>query len=272
MIFKKPYKILITSIFLTIFSLFCYINQGLANSSSQEDSALSTSALHPKQQKWNFDGFFGTVDKQSAQRGFQIYKEVCSACHSINLVAYRNLASIGFEEKEIKQIASEYLVSDGPNEDGDMFDRPGLPSDHLVPPYPNENAARSANGGALPPDLSLIIKSRHDGANYVYSLLTGYQDAPEDFPMTEGKNYNPYFEGRQISMPAPLTEGGQIEYQDGTFSAKEQMAVDIVNFLQWVSEPEMEKRKKMGIRAMSFLGIMLVIALAAKKAVWQQVK
>lgn len=232
----------------------------------------ATSAMHPKQLKWEFDGFFGRFDRASAQRGYQVYREVCSACHSLKLASYRNLADIGFSEDEIKQIASEVLVVDGPNDEGDMFERAGLPSDRFVSPFANEQAARSANGGAFPPDLSLIVKARHDGANYVYSLLTGYQDAPHDFEMAEGKQYNPYFEGRQISMPQPLSDDGQVDYRDGTFATKEQMAIDVVNFLQFVAEPETEKRKKMGIRTMLFLGILFVILLAAKKAVWKQVK
>ncbi len=233
---------------------------------------LSTSALHPQQMKWEFDNFFGRFDRASIQRGFQVYKEVCAACHSLKLVAYRDLAEVGFSEAEVKQIASEASVTDGPNDDGEMFDRPGLPSDHFVGPYANEQAARSANGGAFPPDLSLIIKARHDGANYVYSLITGFTDAPEGFHMNEGKNYNPYFEGRQISMPAPISDDGQVTYGDGTTATKEQMVIDVVNFLQWAAEPETEHRKKMGVRTMIFLGLLLVILIAAKKAVWKNVK
>lgn len=241
-------------------------------SSGHDESELSTNALHPKQLKWEFDGAFGRFDRASAQRGYQVYREVCSACHSLKLVSYRNLTELGFSEDEVKQIASEALVTDGPNDDGDMFDRAGLPSDKFASPYANEQAARSANGGAYPPDLSLIVKARHDGANYVYSILTGYKDAPEGFEMAGGKQYNPYFEGRQISMPQPLTDDGQVEYTDGTYATKEQMAIDVVNFLQWAAEPETEKRKKMGIRTMLFLGILFVVLLAAKKAVWRKIK
>lgn len=258
-------------IFLTL-AIILNANIALANSSAHEAGALSTAALHPKQLKWEFDGFFGRFDKASIQRGYQVYKEVCSSCHSLKRVAFRNLGEIGFAENEIKQIASEYNVSDGPNDDGDMFDRPGLPSDKFISPFANDNAARSANGGAIPPDLSLIVKARHDGPNYIYSILTGYQDAPDEFPMAQGKNYNPYFEGRQISMPQPLTDDGQVEYKDGTYATKEQMVIDTVNFLQWASEPEMESRKKMGIRTVLFLAILLVILIAAKKAVWKKVE
>ncbi len=190
----------------------------------------------------------------------------------MKLVAYRNLTELGFSEDEVKQIASEYMVTDGPNDDGEMFERPALPSDKFVSPYANEQVARAANGGALPPDLSLIIKARHDGPNYVYSLITGYKDAPEGFQMSEGKNYNPYFEGRQISMPAPISDDGAVEYKDGTVATKEQMVIDVVNFLQWTAEPETEHRKKMGVRTMTFLLILFAILIAAKKAVWKKVK
>lgn len=235
-------------------------------------SESPTAAHHPKQLKWEFDSFFGRFDKASAQRGYQVYREVCSACHGLKLVSYRNLSEIGFSEAEIKKIASEASITDGPNDDGEMFDRPGLPSDKFASPYPNEQASRAANGGAYPPDLSLIIKARHDGANYVYSLLTGYEEAPEEFAIAEGKHYNPYFEGRQISMPTPLADDLQVAYGDGTFATKEQMAKDVVNFLQWAAEPETEKRKKMGVRTMIFLGVLFIILLAAKKAVWKKVK
>ena len=257
-----------------IFLIFLLLpNLVLANTEYDlEETIIETKAHHPKQMKWEFDGVFGSVDRASAQRGYQIYKEICSACHSLRRVAYRNLTEIGFSEDEVKQIASEFLVSDGPNDDGEMFDRSGLPSDKFVGPYANEQAARSSNGGALPPDLSLIIKARHDGANYVYSLLTGSVDAPDNFPLASGKSYNPYFEGRQISMPAPITDDVQVDYRDGTYATKEQMVIDVTNFLQWAAEPEAEARKKMGVRTMIFLGILLIILIAAKRAVWKKVK
>ena len=258
--------------FFLIFLLLPNLVLANAEHDISEETIIETKAHHPKQMKWEFDGVFGSVDRASAQRGYQVYKEICSACHSLQRVAYRNLTEIGFSEDEVKQIASEVLVSDGPNDDGEMFDRPGLPSDKFVGPYANEQAARSSNGGALPPDLSLIIKARHDGANYVYSLLTGFVDAPDEFPLASGKSYNPYFEGRQISMPAPITDDVQIDYRDGTYATKEQMVIDVTNFLQWVAEPEAEARKKMGVRTMIFLGILLIILIAAKKAVWKNVK
>ncbi len=251
---------------LALIPTLAFANEG------HESDPLATSALHPKEMKWEFDGFFGRFDKASAQRGYQVYKEICSACHSLKLVAYRNLTEIGFSEEEVKQIASEYSVTDGPNDEGEMFERPALPSDKFVGPYANDQAARAANGGALPPDLSLIIKARHEGANYVYSLITGFADAPEGFHLNDGKNYNPYFEGRQISMPAPISDDGQVAYANGVIATKEQMAIDVVNFLQFAAEPETESRKKMGIRTMMFLAILFVILIAAKKAVWKTLK
>lgn len=253
-------------LFLILLTISSLASPAFASSNSP------TSAHHPKQLKWEFDSFFGRFDKASAQRGYQVYREVCSACHGLKLVSYRNLADIGFSEAEIKKIAAEASVTDGPNDDGEMFDRAGLPSDKFVSPYPNEQAARAGNGGAYPPDLSLIIKARGDGANYVYSLLTGYEEAPEEFPLTEGKHYNPYFEGHQISMPQPIADDLQVTYTDGTHATKEQMAQDVVNFLQFAAEPETEKRKKMGVRTMIFLGLLFVILLLAKKAVWKKVK
>eukprot|EP00899_Mesostigma_viride_P017011 jgi/Mesvir1/25310/Mv20376-RA.1 len=164
---------------------------------------------------------------------------------------YRNLKDIGFSEAEIKQLAQKYTVKDGPNAEGEMFDRPALPSDRFVSPYPNEEAARAANNGAYPVDLSLIIKARQDGPNYVFSLLSGYQDAPADVKLMPGLYYNPYFEGGQIAMPPPLTEG-QVTFSDGTPATVEQMAKDVVVFLQWAAEPEMEHRKSMGLKAYKY--------------------
>lgn len=258
---------------LTLISLLLLPSLVLAASKKGDDNdPLATHAATPKNLDWQFDGIFGHFDRTSLQRGYQVYKEVCASCHGLKRVAYRNLNEIGFSENEIKQIALQYQVTDGPDEEGDMFERNALPSDKFVSPYPNENAARSANGGAYPPDLSLIVKARPNGANYIYSLLMGYKEAPEEFPLAQGKYYNPYFEGRQISMPEPITDDLHIEYSNGTFATKEQMAIDVVNFLQWAAEPETEERKKMGIRTMTFLLILFFVTLAAKKAVWRRVK
>ncbi len=229
------------------------------------------SVEHPKQLTWPFEGVLGKVDKQAAQRGYQVYKQVCAACHAMSGKSFRNLADIGFSEAEIKAIASGYNVQDGPNESGEMFERPARMSDRFVSPYPNENAARAANGGAYPPDLTLMVKARPDGANYLYSLLTGYKDAPADFPLTEGKYYNPYFAGGQIAMAPPLMDG-VVTYQDGTPATPEQMAKDVTVFLQWAAEPEMEARKQMGLKVMIFLFITAVLSYIAMKRVWKDVK
>jgi ubiquinol-cytochrome c reductase cytochrome c1 subunit len=223
----------------------------------------------PKQMHWSFDGPFGKVDKQSAQRGLQVYKEVCSACHGLQRVSFRNLEALGFPEAEIKALAAGYTVKDGPNDDGEMFDRPGIPSDKFVPPYANEQAARAAQNGAYPPDLSLMIKARPDGANYVYSLLTGYETAPADAHLAAGMHYNPYFPNHAIAMAAPLSDG-QISYEDGTQATADQMAKDVVNFLQWAAEPEMEERKGMGLKVLIFLAIFTGFMYVAKKRIWSK--
>ncbi len=224
---------------------------------------------HPRDMHWAFDGPFGTVDKASAQRGFQVFKEVCSACHGLQRVSFRNLQALGFEEAEIKALAAGVTVKDGPNDTGEMFDRPGLPSDRFVPPYPNENAARAAQNGAYPPDLSLIIKARPNGANYVYSLLTGYEPAPGGAHAPEGLHYNPYFPTHHIAMAPPLSDG-QITYEDGTQATTDQMAKDVVTFLQWAAEPEMEERKHMGLKVLLFLVVFTGFMFVAKKKIWSR--
>ncbi len=227
-----------------------------------------TTAKQPLQLVWPFEGIFGTFDRQAAQRGAQVYFEVCSACHSNHNLYYRNLKDIGFLEAEIKQLAQKYTVKDGPNAESEMFDRPALPSDRFVSPYPNEEAARAANNGAYPVDLSLIIKARHDGPNYVFSLLSGYQEAPADIKLMPGLYYNPYFECGQIAMPPPLTQG-QVTFSDDTPATVEQMAKDVVVFLQWAAEPEMEHRKSIGLKVMIFLLVFTVFFYMAKKKIWK---
>lgn len=231
------------------------------------DALASSGAKKPKQLVWPFDGFFGTFDRQSAQRGAQVYLEVCAACHGLDQLYYRNLSSLGFSEGEIKEIAKQYNVTDGPDDMGEMFERPALPSDHFKNPYPNEEAARAANNGAYPPDLSLIIKARKDGANYVYSLLTGYQEPPVKFKLMSGLYYNPYFEGSQLAMPAPLSEG-QVSYMDGTKATIEQMSKDVTIFLQYAAEPEMEHRKSMGLKVAIYLLVFTIFFYFAKRKIW----
>lgn len=227
-------------------------------------------------EKWSFGGLFGTFDRASAQRGFQVYKEVCSACHSLDHMAYRHLGGaggakgLGFKEEDIKAIAAENKVKDGPNDDGDMFDRPGRPSDKFVRPFPNEKAARAANGGALPPDLSLIAKARPGGADYVYGLLMGYEDAPHGFTVPDGMNYNKYFPGQLIAMVAPISDDS-VSYADGTKATKEQIARDVTTFLAWAAEPEMEDRKRMGLKVILFLFVLSAMLYAVKRKIWAAV-
>jgi ubiquinol-cytochrome c reductase cytochrome c1 subunit len=232
--------------------------------------AGSAEDTQPKQIVWPFDGMTGRVDRQSAQRGFQVYKQVCSACHSMNLVTYRSLTGLGFTSDEIKALAAEKQVDDI-DDNGQPKQRPGSPQDHFVPPFPNEKASRAANGGAYPPDLSLIIKAREQGPNYVYSILTGFATAPSTETPVANKYYNPYFPGHWISMPPPLSEG-VVTYQDGTPATVDQMARDVVSFLQWAAEPEMEQRKSMGLKVLMFLFVMTGFFYAAKKRIWKKIR
>ncbi|MDE3016084.1 MAG: cytochrome c1 [Pseudomonadota bacterium] len=223
----------------------------------------------PRHIDWPFSGIFGNVDKQAAQRGFQVYKEVCSACHPLTHIAFRNLEDIGFSEAEVKVLASSYQIADGPNDSGDMFQRPGKPSDYFPSPYANDEAGRALHNGALPPDLSLIIKARKNGPDYVYSLLTGFSPPPAGVMLTAGQNYNPYFPGGKLMMPPPLTEG-QVTYTDGTPASVDQMTRDVVVFLQWAAEPEMEERKEMGIKALVYLAIFTIFMYLAKRNLWRK--
>lgn len=232
---------------------------------------IASDALEPKKMKWSFDGVLGKFDRQAAQRGFKVYKEVCAACHSMKLVSFRNLKELGYSEEEVKAIAGEYEVTDGPNDMGEMFVRQAKPSDKFVSPYPNEQSARAANNGAFPPDLSLIIKARVNGPNYIYSLLSGFnQPLPKDMVAPEGMYYNPYFAGEFIAMAPPLVDG-QVTFDDETVSSIHQMSKDMVVFLQWASEPEMEQRKKMGIKVIIYLIITTYLLYQAKKVVWRNV-
>lgn len=232
------------------------------------------SQLPIKTVKWPFDGVTGKFDYQSIQRGFKVYREVCSACHSLERVAFRNLMQIGFSEMEVKTIANDYQVPDGPNDEGEMYERNAKPADHIPGPYSNEKAARAANNGSYPPDLSLIIKARANGADYVYSLLTGFSDPPPGFVVGENMHYNPYFAGggSQLAMAPPLVSDGQVEYTDGTTSTIDQMSKDVVNFLQWAAEPEMNQRKSLGISVLIFISIFTVLFYFAMRRIWKNVK
>lgn len=224
-----------------------------------------------KKVDWSFDGPFGSFDRAQLKRGFQVYKEVCAACHSIKYVHYRNLGEAGgpeFSEAEVKAIAAEATVSDGPNSDGEMFDRPGEPKDKVARPHPNDNAARAANNGAMPPDLSLMTKARKDGVNHLYSILTGYSEPPEGVTMADGMLYNPYFAGGQIAMPTPLTDD-QVEYADGTAATVDQMSRDVTAFLAWTAEPKLEHRKSLGLKVMIFLSIFAGLLYFTYRRVWK---
>lgn len=221
--------------------------------------------LHPG---FTFEGLFGTFDRAAAQRGFQVYKEVCSGCHSMSLMSYRNLGDLGFSEDEVKALAGGYKVQDGPNDQGEMFERPARPSDRFVKPFPNEQAARAGNGGALPPDLSLMVKAREGGADYVYSVLNGYADAPAGVHVPEGMYYNKHFvNGVAIAMPPPLNEGG-VTFADGTKSTVPQMASDVSTFLAWAAEPTLERRKRLGVQVILFLIVLTGMLYAVKRRVW----
>lgn len=217
--------------------------------------------------RFSFDGLFGSFDRASAQRGFQVYKEVCANCHAMRQLSYRNLRSLGLSEEEVREIAATVTVMDGPNDDGQMFERPGRPSDRFRRPFENEKAARAANNGAYPPDLSVMAKAREGGADYLYALLTGYADPPPDVVMMDGMNYNKYFPGHQIAMAQPINED-QVEYADKTPATVEQMARDVTTFLAWAAEPELEQRKAMGVRVIIFLTILGGLAYGVKRKVW----
>ena len=222
----------------------------------------------PEARDWSFQGMFGTYDRGAAQRGFQIYREVCAGCHSLRLLAYRNLAGIGLNEDQIKAVAAEFEVTDGPNDEGEMYTRPARPADRFASPFANANAARAANNGALPPDLSLMTKARKGGPDYLYALLTGYKEEPPDgVKLGEGMQYNAYFPGNQIAMAPPLADDA-VEYADGTKATAQQLAEDVTVFLAWAAEPEMEERKRMGIKVLLFLIVLTAMLYAVKRQVW----
>ena len=219
--------------------------------------------------EWSFAGPFGYFDKGAMQRGFQVYREVCAGCHGVEYLAFRNLGDLGYNEAEIKAIAAEYEVVDGPDEDGEMFMRPARPADLIPSPYRNDNEARANNNGALPPDLSLIAKARANGADYLYSLLIGYEDAPSGTEVPDGMYYNNAYSGHLIAMPQPIY-GDDVEYSDGSPTTPEGLAADVTHFLMWAAEPKMEVRKRIGVAAVFFLSIFLVLSYMAKRRVWAE--
>ena len=221
---------------------------------------------------WSFKGIFGTFDRASLQRGYQVYQEVCSGCHSVQHLNYRNLSEKGgpeFSTEESKAIAAQFEVEDGPNSDGEMFMRPARLSDEFVKPYPNVEASKAANGGAYPPDMSVLAKARKGGADYIYSLLLGYEEAPTDFELDEGVYYNKYMPGNKIKIIAPLSYG-LVEYSDGTPSTTAQMAKDVTTFLVWVAEPHLESQHRVGFKAIIYLIILLTLVYMSKQKVWSR--
>jgi ubiquinol-cytochrome c reductase cytochrome c1 subunit len=232
--------------------------------------ALAQDAPTPPAQRWSFDGPFGTFDLAAAQRGFQVYSEVCSLCHSMQYLHYRDLAGIGLTDDQIKAIAAAVTVPQGVDDQGQPKEGPATPASQFRSPYPNEQAARAALNGALPPDLSLIVNAREGHADYIYALLSGYADPPPGMQMQDGMNYNKMFAGHQIAMPPPLQDG-RVTYADGTPATVEQMAHDVVTFLAWAANPEMVERKQIGWRWVLFFLIMAGLTYAVKRKVWADV-
>lgn len=265
-----------------VFVLVLLIGALAPREATQTDPTLAFHE-HPQQVQWSWDGpaglgVFGGFDRVQLQRGFQVYKEVCSACHSLKRVAFRNLQEIGFSEAEVKAIAANWIIEVPTIDDstGEPSTRPAIPSDRFPLVFPNDVAARAANNNAVPPDLSLITKARHDGSNYIYSLITGYEDVPANFPADRvpgpGLHYNPYFHSLAIAMP-PQLEDGRVTYADGQPEAtKDQMGRDIAAFLTWAAEPRLESRKRAGIGVVLFLIVLSSLAYMSYRRVWADLK
>ncbi|WP_416795458.1 cytochrome c1 [Ciceribacter azotifigens] len=270
---------------------------GATSAVAQEATDVAAAAEHaaaaghypifkPKNVDWTFAGPFGKYDKGQLQRGLKIYKEVCSACHSMNLVSFRTLEDLGYSEEQVKAFAGEYEVQDGPNADGEMFTRKAVPSDHFPSPFPNKEAAAAANNGAAPPDMSLLAKARgiergfptfifdiftqyqEGGPDYIYSLLTGYQEAPEGVTVADGTYFNPHFAAAASLAMAPPLSDGQVTYDDGSPETLDQYAKDVSAFLMWAAEPHLEERKHTGFMVMVFLAIFTALVYLTKKSVY----
>ena len=220
---------------------------------------------------WQFEGVFGTFNRASAQRGLQVYNQVCSSCHGMEYVHFRNLTDLGYSKDQVEAIAAQYTVTDGPNDQGEMYERPAEPTDHFPSPYDNEQAAKNANNGAYPVDLSAITNARPGGAEYIRALLIGYEDPPADANMSPGQYWNKYYPGHKIAMPQLLMDGA-VDYQDGTKATAEQMAHDVTTFLHWASNPHMEERKRIGLKVILFLIVLTGLLYAVQRKIWADVK
>jgi ubiquinol-cytochrome c reductase cytochrome c1 subunit len=224
--------------------------------------------------EWSFKGLFGKFDRGALQRGYQVYTEVCSSCHSMKYLSYRNLTEEGgpeFSIEQAKAIAASFEVTDGPNSDGEMFTRPGKLSDKFVMPYENVKAAQAANGGAYPPDMSVLVKARGGGVDYIYSLLQGYDDPPLGVTLDDGVHYNKYMYGNKIKMANPLSDG-LVEYSDGTDASVEQMSKDVTTFLMWAAEPHLEARHRMGFKAIVYLIILTILVYFSMRKIWSSIE
>ena len=238
------------------------------------NNAYSAEKVELLKTDWSFKGLFGKFDRSALQRGYQVYTEVCSSCHSMKYLSYRNLAEKGgpeFSEEQAKAIAASFEVVDGPNSDGEMFTRPGKLSDKFVMPYENVKAAQAANGGAYPPDMSVLAKARGGGVDYIYSLLQGYDDPPAGMILDEGVHYNKYMYGNKIKMSNPLSDG-VVEYVDGTEATIEQMSKDVSTFLMWSAEPHLESRHQMGFKAIIYLIILTALVYFSMKRIWSRIE
>lgn len=232
---------------------------------------MSADSVHAPTYPWRHTGLFSGFDCAAVRRGFQVYREVCATCHSVNLIRWRELVGVTHTKEEVTEMAKEVEVMDGPNDEGEMFERPAKLFDKLPMPYANKEAGRAANGGAYPPDLSLMVKARHSGHDYIFALLTGYVNKPAGKEMMDTLYYNPYFPGGAISMPPPLQDGG-VEYEDGTVATVSQQARDVAQFLAWTAEPEMEERKKSAGKYLSVLAFMCVATGLWKRWKWSPLK
>ena len=255
----------LNSLFAKIFLIIFII--GTSNLAHSEESKVEL-----LKNNWSFDGIFGTFDRASLQRGYQVYQEVCAGCHSVQHLSYRNLSEKGgpeFLPEEAKAIAAQFEVTDGPNEDGEMFERPGRLSDKFVKPFPNVKAAAAANGGAYPPDMSVLAKARKGGADYIYSLLMGYEEAPAGYELDDGVYYNKYMPGNKIKMAEPISDG-IVEYMDGTETTKAQISKDVTAFLVWAADPHLEARHRMGFKVFFYLIILFTMVYLSKQKVWSR--